>query len=65
MSVAQVRKEVEPQGFVLKETHDFLPWQHVLVFVKDKEPEVGKPKGEATPGKPGAHNRFFAGQFPS
>lgn len=37
MSVAQVRKELEPQGFRFKERHDFLPWQHILVFEKQGE----------------------------
>jgi ubiquinone/menaquinone biosynthesis C-methylase UbiE len=34
MSVAQVRKELEPQGFVFQQVHEFLPWQHILVFAK-------------------------------
>jgi len=38
MTVAQVRKELEPQGFALQKNHDFLPWQHVLVFEKSAEP---------------------------
>ena len=34
MTVAQVRKEIEPRGFAFKELQDFLPWQHILVFEK-------------------------------
>jgi ubiquinone/menaquinone biosynthesis C-methylase UbiE len=41
MTFAQVRREVEPQGFQFKEKFDFLPWQHIIVFVKP--PSTGKP----------------------
>ena len=34
MTFAQVRREVEPQGFTFKEKFDFLPWQHIIVFEK-------------------------------
>lgn len=34
MSKAQVRKELEPNGFKLVEQFDGLPWQHVLWFEK-------------------------------
>jgi ubiquinone/menaquinone biosynthesis C-methylase UbiE len=34
MTVAQVRRELEPQSFVFKQTFEFLPWQHILVFEK-------------------------------
>lgn len=34
MTVAQCRKEMEAVGLVWKETKDFLPWQHFLVFEK-------------------------------
>jgi ubiquinone/menaquinone biosynthesis C-methylase UbiE len=37
MTVDQVRKEVEPQGFAFKELHEFLPWQHIIVFEKPAE----------------------------
>lgn len=46
MTVAQVRKEVEPQGFTFKEQHEFLPWQHILIFEKPAEQE-SKPKVDA------------------
>ncbi len=36
MSVAQVRKEVEPHGMVFQESKEFLPWQHVIIFQKKK-----------------------------
>jgi SAM-dependent methyltransferase len=34
MTVDQVRKEIEPRGFKFKVLHDFLPWQHIIVFEK-------------------------------
>lgn len=37
MTASQVRKEVEPQGFQFQKRHDFLPWQHILIFEKDGE----------------------------
>jgi ubiquinone/menaquinone biosynthesis C-methylase UbiE len=37
MTLRQVRKELEPQGFTFKESLEFLPWQHVIVFEKPKE----------------------------
>ncbi len=36
MTVKQVLYEIEPMGFRLKEKLDFLPWQHVLIFMKNK-----------------------------
>ncbi|GIW89399.1 MAG: methyltransferase type 11 [Isosphaeraceae bacterium] len=50
MSVAQILKELEPQGFRLKERHDFLPWQHLLVF--EKKPVPGDPSNPETPLSP-------------
>jgi ubiquinone/menaquinone biosynthesis C-methylase UbiE len=35
MTVEQVRKEIEPQGFDFKEVKEFLPWQHILIFSKN------------------------------
>ena len=32
MTLAQVRKELEPQGFTFKESIESLPWQHVIIF---------------------------------
>ena len=41
MTVKQVLLEILPMGFRLQSRLDFLPWQHVFVFVKDsgKAPE--------------------------
>lgn len=47
MSVAQVLREVEPQGFKLQKKHDFLPWQHILVFEKAPDPDA--PPAENAP----------------
>src|SRR5262249_41914392 len=43
MTVEQARKEVEPQGFAFKESLEFLPWQHIIIFEK--------PTGESKKGK--------------
>ncbi len=32
MTLAQVRKEVEPQGFKFIDSLEFLPWQHLIIF---------------------------------
>jgi ubiquinone/menaquinone biosynthesis C-methylase UbiE len=32
MTVRQVRREVEPQGFTFKTSLEFLPWQHIVIF---------------------------------
>ena len=37
MTLAQVRKELEPQGFTFKESLEFLPWQHIIIFEKPPE----------------------------
>ncbi len=47
MTLEQVRKEVEPQGFTFKESLEFLPWQHVIIFEKPREP--GDDKKKASP----------------
>jgi len=36
MTIAQVRREVEPRGFAFQKTLDFLPWQHIIIFEKPK-----------------------------
>jgi ubiquinone/menaquinone biosynthesis C-methylase UbiE len=65
MTLDQVRREVEPQGFTFQESLEFLPWQHVIIFEKpseakkDAEPKAGTEPGTAgasTP-KPGAPER--------
>jgi ubiquinone/menaquinone biosynthesis C-methylase UbiE len=43
MTLDQVRREVEPQGFTFKESLEFLPWQHVIIFLKPDDPKDGKP----------------------
>jgi ubiquinone/menaquinone biosynthesis C-methylase UbiE len=40
MTLDQVRREVEPQGFLFKESLEFLPWQHVIIFEKPAEPKT-------------------------
>ena len=42
MSLVQVKREVEPQGFRFKENFEFLPWQHIIVFEKPAEEEKKK-----------------------
>jgi ubiquinone/menaquinone biosynthesis C-methylase UbiE len=37
MTLKQVRREVEPQGFTFKESLEFLPWQHIIIFEKPGE----------------------------
>jgi ubiquinone/menaquinone biosynthesis C-methylase UbiE len=49
MTLKQVRLEVEPQGFKFKESLEFLPWQHVIIF--EKPAEASKPDEQ---GKTGA-----------
>jgi SAM-dependent methyltransferase len=34
MSVAEVKAELEPEGYQLKEVLDDLPWQHIIVLTK-------------------------------
>ena len=51
MTLDQVRKEVEPQGFSFKESLEFLPWQHVIIFEKPEKPtKADDKKAGATPG---------------
>lgn len=38
MTVAQARKELEANGFTFKESLEFLPWQHVIIFEKKPDP---------------------------
>jgi SAM-dependent methyltransferase len=42
MTLAQVRRELEPQGFAFKESLEFLPWQHIIIFER-------KPEASASP----------------
>jgi ubiquinone/menaquinone biosynthesis C-methylase UbiE len=43
MTLEQVRREVEPQGFTFKDSLEFLPWQHVIIFEKPGDPKDEKP----------------------
>lgn len=38
MSVAEVRQELEPEGFTLSAVLDVLPWQHILVLTRTDAP---------------------------
>lgn len=38
MSVAEVRRELEPEGFILSAVLDDLPWQHILVLTRTDAP---------------------------
>jgi len=42
MSVAQARKELEANGFIFKESLEFLPWQHIIIFKRKPEVEAGR-----------------------
>ncbi len=46
MTLKQVRREVEPQGFGFVTSLEFLPWQHIIIFDKPAD------KDEKTPVKP-------------
>jgi hypothetical protein len=35
MTATQVLSELEPMGFRLKNTLEFLAWQHIFIFKKD------------------------------
>jgi hypothetical protein len=32
MTMVQIRGEIEPAGFRVREQLEFLPWQHIVVF---------------------------------
>jgi ubiquinone/menaquinone biosynthesis C-methylase UbiE len=52
MTLDQVRREVVPQGFTFKESLEFLPWQHVIVFEKPAVDETKKDGGaKSVPGE--------------
>jgi ubiquinone/menaquinone biosynthesis C-methylase UbiE len=51
MTLKQVRREVEPQGFTFKTSLEFLPWQHVIIFEKPAgEVRQKKTNTEVRPG---------------
>ena len=43
MTLAQVRRELEPQGYTFKESLEFLPWQHIIIFEKPAGEPVKPP----------------------
>ena len=45
MTVVQARKELEANGFAFKESLEFLPWQHIIIF--EKKPAADAPAAEA------------------
>ncbi len=45
MTLDQVRRELEPKGFTFKESLEFLPWQHVIIFEKPAPPATNEPAG--------------------
>ena len=57
MTLKQVRLEVEPQGFVFKESLEFLPWQHVIIFEKPSAGKNGDDPKAVTPGDSAASKR--------
>jgi len=40
MTAAQVLGELEPMGFRIKDTLEFLPWQHIFIFTKERHPAL-------------------------
>jgi len=51
MTVKQARRELEPQGFRFRDSLEFLPWQHVLIFEKPAPKRHDVPaNATATPG---------------
>jgi len=60
MTLEQVRREVEPQGFNFKESLEFLPWQHVIIFEKPED-KGGKTEkgsdGASRPSTPSAESK--------
>ena len=49
MTLAQVKREVVPQGFVFQNSLEFLPWQHIIVFEKPKSETEPKPASASPP----------------
>ncbi len=52
MTLEQVRKEIEPQGYTFVDSLEFLPWQHIIIFQKPTQ-DQDKP-AEETPVEPDA-----------
>ncbi len=51
MTIAQVRKEITPQGFTFKDSIEILPWQHIIIFEKPKDETDAKPKADGEKAK--------------
>jgi len=49
MTLEQVRREVEPQGFTFKESLEFVPWQRIIIFEKPGEPAQAPRPAAAAP----------------
>lgn len=62
MTLKQVRLEVEPQGFTFKESLEFLPWQHVIIFEKPAEASKRDEQGKGTPGETTKEKAAGAGE---
>jgi SAM-dependent methyltransferase len=45
MTLDQVRREVEPHGFVFQRSLEFLPWQHIIIFEKPADASRATPAG--------------------
>ncbi len=52
MTVAQARKELEANGFTFKESLEFLPWQHVIIFEKKPDPKPTAAEAETKKAEP-------------
>ena len=57
MTLAQVRREVEPQGFEFVDCLGFLPWQHIILF---RKPDAAR-GGDQAPGPAEAGSRPMPG----
>jgi ubiquinone/menaquinone biosynthesis C-methylase UbiE len=58
MTLKQVRREVEPQGFGFVTSLEFLPWQHIIIFDKPAD------KAEKTSVKPAAEAAAAGADLP-
>jgi ubiquinone/menaquinone biosynthesis C-methylase UbiE len=47
MTLEQVRKEIEPKGYAFKDSLEFLPWQHIIIFEKPAQ-EIKPAQGAKT-----------------
>jgi len=51
MTLDEVRRDVEPQGFLFRQSLEFLPWQHIIIFEKPAEARKDTPAGTANDAK--------------